>query len=278
MTTPKVETSQSGDSRFYVNPSTGVRHPGVTSILNTIPKPFLKAWAAKMVAQEAVEQFVALEALVKAGAGSAAVDMLKRAPERNTQKAADMGTAAHDYFERQARGLDLGVVPEGVMPFVRHFDEFLRVCKPEFHALEETVWNDEHRYAGSFDWTATILGEYVWGDSKTTRSGIYPETGLQLAAYRNAPDIIKPDGSRVPNTKGDRAMVLHVRPEGWKLVPVRADDEIFEVFVHLRHVFDYTSTMARTVVGGPIAYGPDIGALGPGPKFHTPKATTGAAA
>lgn len=278
MTTPKVNTEQRGDSRWYVEPTSGIRHPGVTSILNTIPKPFLKAWAAKMVAQEAVDNFVALEALVKAGAGAAAVDMLKRAPERNTQAAADMGSSAHDYFERIVLGEPLGDIPEGVLPFVRHFEDFLKVIEPEYVAVEETVWNDEHRYAGSFDAQAIIGGDFIWLDNKTTRSGVHAEVGLQLAAYRNAPDIIKPDGSRVPNTKGDGAMVLHVRPEGWKLVPVRADDEMFEVFIHLRHVFDYTRDMHKSVVGGPIAYGPTLAALGPGPKFHTPKASTGAAA
>lgn len=275
MTTPKVTTTHKGDSRFYVDPLSGATHPGVTSVLNTIPKPFLKPWAAKLVATEAVKNFAAVKALVEGGASDAAIDMLKRAPDRATQAAADMGTYAHDYFERMARGETItadDIDPEhaGVEPFIAHYAEFLDKVKPEFVALEETVWSDEHRYAGSFDALAWIDGELVWLDNKTTRSGIHAEVGLQLAAYRNAPDRIAPDGSRSPNVKGDSAAVLHIRPEGWKLVPVRADDEMFDIFVHLRHVFDYTRDIHKTVVGNPVAYGPNLAALGPGPKFTKP--------
>ena len=54
MTTPKVNTIKRGDTRFYVSPDSGKKAPGVTSILNMIPKPFLTFWAAKMVADEFV--------------------------------------------------------------------------------------------------------------------------------------------------------------------------------------------------------------------------------
>ena len=43
MTTPKVSTFRSGSSRFYLHPRTGDKVPGVTSVLNMLPKPFLKA-------------------------------------------------------------------------------------------------------------------------------------------------------------------------------------------------------------------------------------------
>jgi hypothetical protein len=275
VTTPKVKTEHKGDSRFYVDPLAGTTYPGVTSVLNTIPKPFLKPWAAKLVAEEAVAQNAAVTALIAAGASAAAVDMLKRAPDRATQAAADMGTAAHGYFEDMARGAaigDLDIAPShaGVEPFLLHFEDFLDRVQPEFHDLEETVWSDRHRYAGSFDWTATIEGECVWGDNKTTRSGIHAETGLQLAAYRNAEERIAPDGTRTPNTKGDSAAVLLVRPEGWKLVPVRADDEVFDIFVHLRRVFDYMGTVQHTIVGDPIAYGPDAAILDVGYRRRKP--------
>lgn len=278
MTTPKVTTQHQGDSRFYVDPIAGTTYPGVTSVLNTIPKPFLKPWAAKLVAEEAVAQHAAVTALIAAGASSAAIDMLKRAPDRFTQAAADMGTNAHGYMERLARGEALGDlhIPDdhaGVEPFLMHFVDFLDKVQPEFHDLEETVWSDRHRYAGSFDWTATIEGEFVWGDNKTTRSGIHAETGLQLAAYRNAEERIAPDGTRSPNTKGDRAAVLLVRPEGWKLVPVRADDAMFDWFVSLRHVFDYTRDGHKTVVGDPVAYGPDEAILDVGYRRRTPAKT-----
>ena len=41
-----IRTSKRGGSRFYVDPETAVKHPGVTSIVGMLPKPFLVHWAA----------------------------------------------------------------------------------------------------------------------------------------------------------------------------------------------------------------------------------------
>lgn len=277
MTAPKVNTIKRGDARFYVEPDSGEKYPGVTSILNTLPKDFLRYWAAKMVAQEAVEDVGTLVSMVLRDP-SAAIDHLKKAPDRFTRKAADVGTAAHDLFERLARGETLGRVHPDLEPYVRHFSEFLAKVQPEFLFLEETVWSDTHRYAGSFDWLARIEGELVWGDNKTTRSGIHAEVGIQLAAYANADSILRPDGSRVPLPKSELGAVFHVRPEGWQFVPVRADRALFEkVFLPLREVFEYEREIKPTIIGRPIATGPADGAP-TGPKRRTPAVRRPAAA
>ena len=58
MTTPKINTTFRGGSRFYIHPGSGEKVPGVTSVLNMLPKPFLKAWAGKEVATTAVRSLV----------------------------------------------------------------------------------------------------------------------------------------------------------------------------------------------------------------------------
>lgn len=271
MTTPKVSTIKRGGSRFYVSPETGEKLPGVTSILDMLPKGYLKYWAAKVVAEEAVADIVALANLVDRNP-EGAIDYLKRAPDRNTRKAADTGTDAHDYFERQARGevIDLSTVPENLQIFVRHYDEFLQVVQPEILFLEETVWSDTHRYAGSFDAFAKIEGESVWVDNKTTRSGVHEEAGLQLSAYRHADYLLRPDGTRVPMPKADGGAVVHVRPEGWKVVPVACGPEQFEVFLHLRKIFDYEKFAKASIVGQPVFSGPE-GTIPTGPKRVAPR-------
>jgi len=271
VTTPKVSTIKRGGSRFYVNPDDGTEKvPGVTSVVGMLPKDFLRYWASKEVAQCAVDELGTLVSMTLRDP-SAAVDHLKKAPDRNTRKAADIGTAAHDLFERMAKGEEVGRVHPDLEPFVRHFDEFLTVVKPEYHFMEETVWSDKHKYAGSFDAFATIDGEKVWIDNKTTRSGIHEEVGIQLAAYRFADHILREDGSRVPMPKADGGAVLHVRPEGWKLVPVRADEEMFDIFLHLREVFRYEKEVKSTVVGREAYSGPADAAT-TGPKRRTPRA------
>ena len=269
MTTPKVNTIKRDGSRLYVEPDTGEKVPGVTSILNMLPKEFLKFWAAKLVAQEAVEDLGTLVSLTMRDP-DAAIDHLKRAPDRFTRKAADVGTAAHDLFERLAKGESVGRVHPDLEPYVRHFNEYLDVVQPEYHFMEETVWSDTHKYAGSFDAFATIQGERLWLDNKTTRSGIHEEVALQLSAYGNADHIIGAAGNRLPMPKADGAAVLRIRPEGWQLVPVRYDQEVFEVFLHLREVYRYEKEMKRTMVGKTVFEGP-ADAAPTGPKRRTPR-------
>lgn len=270
MTTPKVNTIKRSGSRFYVSPDDKtLKYPGVTSVLGMLPKEFLRYWAAKMVAQEAVEEVGTLVSMVLRDP-AAAQDHLKKAPDRFTRKAADTGTAAHDYFERMARGEKLGRVHPDIEPFIRHFGEFLDVVKPDMHMLEETVWSDTHQYAGSFDGFGTIDGAPLWLDWKTTRSGVHEEVGLQLAAYRYADRIIDADGGSVPMPAAEGGAVLHVRPEGWKLVPVKADEQSFELFLHLREIFRYEKEWKSDMIGKPVYSGPADNAP-TGPKRRVPR-------
>lgn len=255
MTVPKINTIRRKGARFYVEPDSGEKVPGVTSVLSMLPKEFLRYWAAKMVAESAVEQLPTVLQMVLNGQDAAAVDFLKKAPDRNTGEAARIGSDAHDLFERLAKGEDIGRVHPDLEPFVRHFRDFLDTVQPELTFMEETVWSEKHGYAGSFDAYGKINGQNLWLDWKTTRSGVHEEVGLQLAAYAHADFILRPDGSRIPLPKSDGGAVLHVRPEGWKLVPVRIDDDMFEIFLHLRQVFEYEKNVKSTVVGKPVYAG-----------------------
>lgn len=255
MTTPKVATFHRGGGRYYIHPSSGDKVPGVTTVLNMMPKPFLKAWAAKMVATEAVEGLANWQPLAQRDP-QGAIDYLKRTPERNTREAADIGTAAHGIFESLALGETLGQIMPNLVPFARHYQDFLDTVQPEFLALEDTVWSETHGYAGSFDALMKIQGELVWADNKTTRSGVYPEVALQLSAYSHADYILDGetgDTHRLPDETG-RGLVVHVRPEGWALYEVPIGDEIFETFLHLRQVFTW-DTISRTIVGKPVLKG-----------------------
>lgn len=275
MTAPKVNTIKRGDSRFYVDPETGTKNPGVTSVLNMLPKGFLKFWASKVVAEEAIENLGAVVSIALTDPG-AAIDFLKRAPDRFTRKAADTGTAAHDLFEQMSNGekVNLNRLPAELRPFVQHFQEFLDVCEPEFIFTEETVWSDSEGYAGSFDafmilhgeGAGPLQGKRLWADWKTTRSGVHEEVALQLSAYAHADNLIRPDGSRVPMPEFDGAAVLHVRPEGWALVPIEIGDvevdgqpvAVIDYFHALRNVFDWDTQVKKHVIGRPVAGGGDL--------------------
>lgn len=252
-----VRTLQRSGSRFYIDPADGaIKVPGVTTICDQLPKPFLTYWAAREAAEAAVKNWDLVGQLVQRDPAGA-TDYLKSAHRRTSKSAADLGSAAHDYFERLARGESINPrhVHADVRPHVRWFSEFLEQAQPEFLHLEETVWSDEHQYAGSFDAIALVDGEPVVLDWKTSKS-VYDSVALQLSAYRHADRIIRAsDGESIPVPDLVGGAVLHVRPEGWQLVPVECGPTVFETFLSLRRVFDWESTGKRGVVGRPIASG-----------------------
>ena len=252
MTTPKVATLSQGGSRYYVHPTTSEKVPGVTSVLNALPKPFLTPWSTKLVAEAAVDNLDAVAALAAADR-QGAVDYLKGAPRRSTASSADLGTAAHGIFERMCLGQHIGMLTDDVMPFVKHFSNFFDTVQPEFIEVEQTVWSDTHKYGGSFDGLAKIDGVTCWLDLKTGKS-IHADVALQLAAYAHAEVMLK-DGEEVPLPQAERGLVLHCRADmGWTLTEVPIDDEVFDHFLALRKTFAWTQ-MERQIIGKPLAVG-----------------------
>ena len=251
MTTPKVSTVKRGGARFYVDPSSGDKVPGVTSVLNQLPKPFLQYWAAKVVAETAVDNLGGWVNLAMNGDRDGAIDYLKRAPGRNTGRAADMGTEAHDIMERMARGEGPGRVAPDMRWAVDNFSEFLDAFQPEFLHLEETVWSESPGYAGSFDAIAKVGDETLILDWKTTRSGVHAEVALQMCAYANADYIMAPDGEHMPLPAIDGAAVFHTRPdgEGWKVVPAAIDADILLPIFHALLATMQWSTISKQVLG-----------------------------
>jgi hypothetical protein len=255
-----VSTIKRGGSRFYIDPDDAhIKVPGVTSVCSMTPKDFLMYWAAKESAQAAVDNWDLVSQLIQRDPAGA-TDYLKSAHRRKSKAASDLGSAAHDLFERQARGetLNLRHVHVDVKPHVRWFDEFLQEVQPEFLHLEETVWSDTHHYAGSFDAIAIVDGETVVLDWKTSKA-VYDSVALQLSAYRYADRIIKAaDGESVDVPEMSGGAVLHVRPEGWQFVPVECGPQVYRAFLALREVFDWEADGKKKVVGKPIASGGEV--------------------
>jgi hypothetical protein len=248
-----VSTIKRGGSRFYIDPSDGrVKVPGVTSVVGMLPKEFLTFWAAKEAAEAAVNNWDIVSELAKRDP-QGAIDYLKNAHRRKSHAAADLGSGAHDIFERMARGerLNMRHVHADLKPFVRWFGEFLDQVQPRFLYLEETVWSDTYGYAGSFDAVAEIDDEIVGIDWKTSKA-VYESVALQLSAYRYADRIILAEtGESVPMPEWSGGAVLHVRAEGWQLVKVACGPDVFEHFKSLRHTFDWEADTKKGVVGKP---------------------------
>lgn len=262
MAAPKNSTTK-GSKRFYSWRSEN--YWSVTTILSGgLPKPALLPWGIRSVAEGAVDDRVILRAMLdkcetpadcRSGAYCAACDetvrFLKGKPYAHRDRAADLGTYVHDAAEAYVLGKPFPAWPLPVKPRMDAFVQFLHDYSPAYEATEASVYNRSEKYAGTLDAIATIGGRRLLLDTKTGK-GVYPEVGLQLAAYRFAEFIGLPDGSEEAMRPVDGAAVLHL-PEsgGYELLEVRADDAVFTAFLYVRECFRFQEEMSKGIVLGP---------------------------
>jgi hypothetical protein len=168
---------------------------------------------------------------------------VSNAHKRTRDAAADAGTEAHKAIERHILGEPVGELGELAQASFENFLEFEKQLEPRWEASELTVFNPTAKYAGTLDFIAEIpaLGEgLTLGDIKTGK-GVYLEVALQLAAYRFAEFATTAhNNEKVEMPKTERAVVLHLRPDSWELVPVQADTEAFQMFLHVSNVAWFT--------------------------------------
>lgn len=80
--------------------------------------------------------------------------------------------------------------------------------------------------------------------------GVYAEAGLQMSAYRAADSAWLRDGTRVPMPPTHPVgVVLHLRPEGYLLVPAACGPPVFDAFRYARRVAEWTTETSKTVLG-----------------------------
>ena len=249
MTTPEVQTIKSNGSRFYVDPVRVAKVPSVTSIEGYLPRRALQFWRGKMVAECAVEDFGVVADFVSKGNPSAAIDHLKRAPDRSSGVAAKTGTDVHNLCEQIAKGEDVGRVHPDLQGFIDQYRRFIVDFEPGFLEIEATAWSETYGYAGTLDFIAMVGGEAVITDIKTGKSGAWPDVALQLSAYANADFIIDAAGERRPLPQIDAAAVLTVRPDEYRLIPVRLGDDVFDTFKALIEVSKWEHDVSKTVIG-----------------------------
>lgn len=226
----------------------------VTTIIGGgVPKPALKPWGEKMVATAAVTK----KAIWAAMSNDEAIDWLKRAPFRDTDKAAAQGTDIHDWAERYTLGQPVAVedAPEAQQGYLKAFLQFIGEMKPTWEMSEASVFSREHGYAGTLDalFRIPMLGDgLVLCDFKTTRSGIFGEVALQLAAYRYAEFVGLPDGTEYPMPEVEQCVALWLTPTGYHLIPVDAGPLAFEYFLHAQAVRDFSTSVGKLLLGAEV--------------------------
>lgn len=254
---------------WYRVPGTDTKLRRVTTILSQgFPKPQLVFWAANTTAADA---FATLPTLVRASLRpddkEAAYDWLRKGHIRKKDERAEIGGAVHDLVEARVLGNPL---PEALLndrelaPFLDNFLRFVAEWEIEFEASEMVVGNLTDGWAGTLDYlfrsrriaaALKVPARTLFvGDTKTggelDEKGVYPEAGLQMSAYRRAEVGWLRDGTQVPMPAvHDVGIVLHLRPEGYRPMPLKCGDDVYEAFRHVQQVAEFQRVLAKSVVG-----------------------------
>ena len=194
-----------------------------------------------------------------------AYDQIRNASNRTRDAAGADGSNAHKMIEAYILATSEGstfdwdaaleTANENVRQVIARFREFEEEWEPEYEATELTVFNPTAGYAGNLDFIAKIpaLGEgLTLGDFKTGR-GVFPETSMQMAAYRHAEFAeIRGGKMSVPMPKTERAVVVHLRPDDagsyegkhpksyYEVVPMQTDEAVFDMFRYVTQVAWFT--------------------------------------
>jgi hypothetical protein len=224
----------------------------VTTILSIKDKPALVPWAKRETAACAVRNLDVLEQMVRSGGPQAAVDWLKRIPDYARDTAADLGTQVHAMAEALGRGEPVAV-DDALRPYLAAYRrDFLEVFAPRFLATEALVCSPRYEYGGTADAFVEIDGE-TWLLDYKTGAGVYPDTALQLAGLARAQFIGYPgDPTQYPVPFATRFGVLHIRPEGARLLPVVVNRETVAAFLDARRLYGWDQGPARSVIGEPL--------------------------
>ncbi len=236
----------------YYKDAAGERVTGVTTWIDGgIPKPALINWAGNATAEYAVDHWDELADLPPAQR----LKKLQGARYEVKDAAARRGTEVHGYAEELIHGKAVQVPDElagYVDSYVRFLDEFeVQPVLVEFSCVSYRL-----RYAGTADLVADVrLPGYdepqrLLMDIKTTRSGIFGETALQLAAYRYADKWIV-DGVETDPMDVEFTAAIHVRADGYDLRPVATDRDQHKAFWHAQQI-SLWSKDSRDLVGSPI--------------------------
>lgn len=233
---------------YYVD---GAKLPGVTTILKMLPHEAFADAAARTTAEYALDHWDELAEMSL----SKRLRTLEKARWSKVHEAAVRGTEVHKLGERLAAD-ETVVVPDALAGHVEAYRDWLDAngVAPVQGATELVVANRAIGYCGQADLVAdlpdVLIGPELipacrWLlDLKTTASGVWPESALQLCGYEHAEVFVHPDDpddERPMSWLGiERCGVVWIKSDACELRPVDTGEDVWEFFqrlawLHQRH-------------------------------------------
>jgi hypothetical protein len=271
-----------GDSGHFYTLADGTELWSVTTITDIVDKPALRFWAGNLAAEAAMDRLPWLinayrtrscgqtKLALRCGeCRDCAQTWVARRHVAKSDEAKDRGKQVHHIVEQIAlmNGAEPDYDPE-LAPFVAQYQRFRADYAPRYALSEAVVFNRTHGYAGTLDAHIVLDGSTrkatkllermrltaparLLLDAKTTakdRSTIYPDWALQLAPYRFAEGWLLPDKTEQPLPPVDGAVVLSLRPNGYTLRPVVADETTFAAFLAATVLWRWYREFGKTAV------------------------------
>jgi hypothetical protein len=242
--TPPIRRIPTKNGHYYKD-ATNQRVPGVTTILSKgINKDHLIAWAGNKSAEIAVDHWDQLTDLPPSKR-IARINTIRMTTENEVK---NKGTRVH------AIGADIvaghKAIFEGddeeqlLRPYIENYIRFIDLWQLDAILVEVVIVNYSIGYAGTLDLIAeltTPAGEReTWLlDIKTGEKGIWPETALQLAAYREAQFYVDNNGTEQLMPHVDHCGAIHVTADDAVLVPTVSDAQAFKIFRHAKIMYEF---------------------------------------
>lgn len=146
--------------------------------------------------------------------------------------ACDFGTAVHLACElADTNELDEAALDPALAPYLVAWKKFSADHQVEWELIEEPLFHQGHRYAGTPDRYGKVMGKACVVDIKTS-AALYPSVGAQLAAYKNAIDGAPPITGR---------MAVQLKADGNYVAKTYTDRNDWPVFLSLLTLRDWCS-------------------------------------
>lgn len=263
-----------------------IKYASVTALTGLLPKN-LVWWAGNAVADCAFHEQDKWRKMEEVTYGrttytgrDARYQYVRRAHERIKESAADVGTEVHRFVEAMNLGKPTPTWPLPVKARMTHFARFVERHKPDVMAAETKVYHRSDRggpschYAGTLDMIARIDGEVAVVDIKTGKS-VWPEAALQINAYAYADFLVAdpnhPGAIQQTPKRGRRwyewhgpaedeiampeitaGYVLHLRDDGYELLPVPIRDDLYQMVLDLFPVLAWEDSLKKNLIGEPV--------------------------
>lgn len=231
----------------------GRRISGVTTLINGgMPKPNLVDWAARVVAEYVADNPSEIASLRGAGRQQL-VDFLKTRHTAIRDAAGARGTEVHGYAQQFLEGADDLTVPDELVGYVEACVAFLDEWQVAPVLVETAVASRTWQYCGTFD----LVGDVYDGtrrivDWKTGASGIWGETGLQLAGYAGAEFYNDHNHNEQPvaDLHIHKGLAVHLKPDGtYDAFDTAIAAGAFAKFTQVAAVARFARTLKADLIG-----------------------------